>query len=609
VRRIGTSSWIAKVGGHEISPAQFNEVYSRDLSLAEQRLPEGQNVTTALRRQVANAALDQEIAQAALADELARLRIVVPDQVVRQTIFAMPAFQGPGGTFDRARLTAALAANNISEDRLIAMVSGQLAQQQLGEAIASSVAAPGLLADRLYRYAAEQRAALIAPVPFAAVPAPSAPDEAALRRYYANHPWRYRIPAYRRIRVVALTAESLGKTLTVSDAEIAAYYAAHRAAYVTPEKRAVEVLVAHDAAGAAALAAKWKAGADWAAMQAAAKAAGATAVALAPGTAGDLPDAALAKAAFAAKQGDIVGPLATPLGFEVLRVARIVPAANETLQQAHDAIAAQLRADRASSRIYDVVHQVNDVLGTGAGLGKLPGDLGLMGAEGTLDAKGMTEAGKKAPLPGSPALRAAILKAAFAADPGQPPAEMTEVAGSGAEGPAWFALAVEKVIPPGVKKFAAVRDQVQTQWIAARRRAEAERIATRVLTAVAGGQTLSAAAAANGLGVHPAGPVGRQGDGPAGSAAIPPALRQVLFGLAPGKAGMVQTADGFLLVTPAAILHPDPAKAPAQFAGLRDALARARAQDAANAFAAALRVRAQPRIDHAQLDSFVNNGQ
>lgn len=605
VRRIGTSSWIAKVGGQEISPGQFNEIFERDLALAEQRLPEGQNVTATLRRQVANAALDQEIAQAALSAELVRLRIAVPDGAVRQAVFAMPAFKGPGGAFDRARMNAALANNGISEDRFLGMVSGQIAQEQLIGALSAGLAPPDLLVDRLYRFVAERRSALVAEVPFAAAPPPAAPDAAALRRWYADHPWLYRIPAYRTIKLVALTTDSLGRTITPKLAELQADYAAHKSIYVTPELRALRVLVLHDPATAKALAAQWRGGADWTAMQAAAKAAGGTAVALDPTSAAGLPDPALAKAAFAATSGTVAGPVTTALGIDVLEVTKIVPGAAQSFAQARDAIAAKLRAARAASRIYDVVHQVNDVLGTGAGLGKLPGDIGLVGASGTLDAKGMTPSGTPAPLPGPAALRAAILKAAFATDPGQPPAEMTEVPASAAGGAAFFALTVEKVTPPGVKPFAAVKDQVAAQWTAAQKRKEAERIATRALAAMQGGQDFAAAAAAAGLAVRPTPLVGRQGQG----GSLPAALVQALFRLKPKQPTMVQTANGFLLAVPAAIVHPDPAKDKTQVAALRAVLGRAMAQDVAGGFAAALRARAHPRIDQGQLDSFVNNGQ
>lgn len=604
IRRIGTTTWLAQVGGETIEPAQFNEVFERDLALAEQRLPQGQNVTSALRRQVAQAALDQVIAQAALTQEIRRLGIVVPDAAVRQTVFAMPAFQGPGGTFDRAKLNAVLVNNGLSEDRFLVMVSGQIAQQQMLGAVTAGAAPPDLLVRKLFTYSAEQRSALVAPVPFAAAPPPPAPDEAALRRYYANHPWLYRVPAYRKIKAAVLTAAALAKTFAVTEAEERAYYAQHKADYVTAERRSLQVLVLHDKAKAAAMAKQWQGGADWATMQAAAKAAGGNTVELPVTTEAGLPDPDLAAAAFAAAQGAVTGPVTTQLGIDVLKVTKVEAGAAKRFADVKDQVAAHVRADRAARRIYDVANQIDNVLGTGAGLSKLPGDVGLIGISGTLDAKGDTQDGKPAPIPGPPALRAAIVKAAFDTPPGQPPAQLTEVPVPGG-GSAYYALAVENETPPREKPFADVKDTVAAQWTAEQQRKEAERIATRVLVAVQGGQPFAAAAGGAGLGVHPTPLMSREG--PAGN--LPATLQRVLFSLKPNQPTMVQTKEAFLLAVPAQIVRPDPNQDPTGYAALRTVLTRSLAGDVATSFAAGLRARAHPRIDRAQLESFVNSGQ
>ncbi|MDE2582101.1 MAG: SurA N-terminal domain-containing protein [Rhodospirillales bacterium] len=603
IRNIGTTTWIAKVGGQTIDPARFNEVFERDLALAEQRLPQGQNVTAALRRKVAQAALDQMIAQAAISEEIRRLRIAVPDSAVRETVFAMPAFQGPGGTFDRARMNAVLANNGISENRFLGMISGQIAQQQMLGAVVAGVAPPALLTRKLFSFSAETRSALVAPVPFASAPPPPAPDEAALQRFYADHPWLYRVPEYREIKAVVLTAGALAKAISVTPEELKTYYDEHKADYVTPERRSLQVLVLHDAAKAAALAKQWQGGADWAAMQAAAKADGGNAVALPGTTEGELPDPALAKAAFAAAQGVVTGPVTTGLGVDVVKVTKITAGAAKSLADVKDEVAARVRADHAANRIYDVANKVDNILGTGVGLSKLPGDVGLVGVSGTLDAGGTTPKGKPAPIPGPPALRKAIVKAAFATAPGQPPAQLTEVAVPGG-GTAYYALTVEKVTPPREKPFSEVKDTVTAQWTAAKRRKEAERIATRVLVAVQGGQTFATAAAAAGLAVQATPLLARQG--PAGE--MPAVLRRVLFSLKPGQPTMVQSDKGFLLAVPQKIVQPDPKQEPEKYAALRQVIARAVSQDVASSFAAALRQRAHPRVDHAQLESFVNSG-
>jgi peptidyl-prolyl cis-trans isomerase D len=604
VSQIGTSTWVAKVGGRTIAPAQFNEVFERDLAVAEERLPQGQNVTAALRRQVAQAALDQVIAQASIDGEIHRLHIAVPDAAVRQTVFAMPAFQGPGGTFDRAKLNAVLANNGLSEERFLGMISGQIAQQQMVGALTAGVAPPTLLVNRLFAFSAERRSALVAPVPFAAAPPPPAPSAAALQRAYANHPWLYRVPSYRKIKAVVLTTAALAKTITVTPAELQTYYDQHKRDFVRPERRSLQVLVMHDPAQAEALAKKWRGGTDWPAMQAAARAAGGTAVDLPNTTADGLPDPALAKAAFAATQGTVVGPVATGLGSDVLKVTQIVPGAARTFAAVREQVAARVKTDRAASRIYDVVNRIDNVLGTGAGLSKLPSDVGLVGLEGSLDKAGTTPEGKPAPIPGPAALRKAILQEAFATAPGQPPAQLTEVPIPGG-GSAYYALTVEKVTPATEKPFAQVQAAVLAHWTAAQRRKEAERIATRVLVAVQGGQPFATAAAAAGLGVHPTGLIGRAGptDG------LPATLQRVLFTLKPNQPTMVQTADAFLLAVPDQIVRPDPKQDPQGYDALRSVLTRSIAGDVATSFADALRTRAHPRINRSEFDSFVNSGQ
>ena len=97
IRLVGTSTWAAKVGGQTIEGVQLQEAYQREMAQVTRNLPAGQEPTQDMRSGVAREALQQLITQAALNQELQRLHIVTPDQVVRQTVFAMPAFRGPNG--------------------------------------------------------------------------------------------------------------------------------------------------------------------------------------------------------------------------------------------------------------------------------------------------------------------------------------------------------------------------------------------------------------------------------------------------------------------------------------------------------------------------------
>ena len=166
----------------------------------------------------------------------------------------------------------------------------------------------------LYETQFEKRAADMALFPFAAAPEPAAPDEAELQRWYDNHPDSYSTPEYRRIKAIELSPQSLSSEITITDEELHSAYEEHKAEYVTPEKRSAEVISAPDETKARTLADKWRGGTDWAAMQAAAQAEGASAIAQDDATPVQFPDPDLAKAVFSTPADAVSEPVKGQLG-------------------------------------------------------------------------------------------------------------------------------------------------------------------------------------------------------------------------------------------------------------------------------------------------------
>ena len=117
IRLIGTSTWVAKVGGQTIEGAQLQTAYQSDMAQMTRNLPPGQEPTQDMRSGVAREALQRLITQAAMNQELQRLRVVAPEQAVRQMVFTMPAFRGPNGQFDPQTYQAALRNNGLTEQR------------------------------------------------------------------------------------------------------------------------------------------------------------------------------------------------------------------------------------------------------------------------------------------------------------------------------------------------------------------------------------------------------------------------------------------------------------------------------------------------------------
>src|SRR4029078_6171581 len=72
------------------------------------------------------------------------------------------------------------------------------------------------------------------------IPAPT-PEQ--LSKYFDERKILFRAPAYRKIEVIAVTLEELGRWMEIPEADIKAEFDAHRNRYVTPERRHVEQIV------------------------------------------------------------------------------------------------------------------------------------------------------------------------------------------------------------------------------------------------------------------------------------------------------------------------------------------------------------------------------
>src|SRR6185312_14288364 len=235
VRLVGANpTWVAKVGDVTIDGPVFQAEFQRNLNQATRNLPPGQDATADLKRQVGDATLQRLIGQAALRLEQQRLRVVTPDPAVRDAVLAMPNFRDNAGKFSRATFEAALRSNGLSEPQFLTMMRGDLGQRQMLDAVAAGAAVPQTEAAPLYAEQFEKRSADIAEFAIAAAPAPAAPTEAELQRWYDNHPDRYSTPELRRIRAIVLSPQTLEKDIEVTDAELAAEYDRRKAQYVTP---------------------------------------------------------------------------------------------------------------------------------------------------------------------------------------------------------------------------------------------------------------------------------------------------------------------------------------------------------------------------------------
>lgn len=590
----------ATVGGHRIDLAELQVAYKRQAAQLARMLGKPE-LPPEMRRMAATAAVDTTVTQAALQNKVAELGLTAPDAAVRDAAFAIPAFHGPDGTFDRTRMEAILRANGLTEPMFLNLLRRDLTTRQLMGAVHTVAPPPKALVERIYSYQHETRTAEIVELPFAEVTTPPTPTDAQLKRWWQNHPESFSAPEYRRIKAVVLAPEVVGRDIQVSDEELRAFYEQHKAEYSQPERRSVQVLTAPDDATATRLATQWSLGASWDTMQQAAQGANATAVELPDVSRAELPSQELADTAFATGADTVAPPAHGALGWYVVKVTRITPAGAKSFDEAREAVRARVVASKASDRVDTSAGKIDDLLAGGTAIADLPTDLGLVPIEGTLDAQGNTPAGQPAPIPGSPALRAMLVQAAFDAKIGDTP-KLIQTPASADTSPSLFALSVEAITPPAPKPYASVVDAVRAAWVRDAVRHQQDLAATAILTAVQNGKSLADAAAGRHVQTLPA--TGR--DEPA--AGVPPTLLGPLFGIAKGQATMVETPTGFVVAVLRAVNNPDPAQNAPAVAQLRDQVAQSASNDAEAVFAAAVRDAERPRVQPGVVESLAQNG-
>jgi peptidyl-prolyl cis-trans isomerase D len=596
VRNLGAGSGaIATVGGHDITPAQFQQEFQIGWRRVVERFPDPSQIPPDMRHSVAQQTLDKLVTQQALADEVKRLALTVPDSAVRQSVFATQGFQGPDGSFSRPIFLQLLQNNGLTEASYLDLVRQDLAQNQLLGAVQASVVPSGLLTNLVFTYMNEKRQADTVLLPFAGQAPPTDPGDTVLRRFYDNNAPRYTAPEYRHIKAVVLSPDTIARGLSLSDADMKAWFAQHQAEFKAPEKRSLQVVTTSTADLAKTLAAEWTGGASWEAIQAAAKAAGASAASLDDTTRSGVPSPELAKAAFAAALDSVTGPIQEPLGFQLVRVTKIDPARNPGFADLTETIRQRLGAEKAADLIDARAQKFQDVFAGGAKIDEIPSDLGAAGAEGTLDAQGNTLDGTPAPLPAKGDLRQQIIAAAFKTNPGD--------AIQPTEGPqhAWYAVAVDSVTKPALKPFDTVRGQVLADWQHDQIRHTQETAAAKLLTLVKSGQSLTSAAWGSGLTVSQIPPLerNRPQDG------IPAELIQTIFTLRVGQATMVETNAGFMVASLAKIIKPDPKTDAGGLEQATKGLTSALRDDVFLSYAQALRTAAKPTVNAQALERLI----
>ncbi|CAI9120820.1 peptidyl-prolyl cis-trans isomerase [Brytella acorum] len=467
---------VVRIGTHRITAQALSESINQTLPRAAQQmgLNDPSQVPQAERVEIAHEALQHLVTQEEVLLFAERNGMVAPDGLVRDSIFAIPAFHDKNGQFDRAKFNQLLAQRRLTEARVLDMARSDIVAQGVMAGLGDTMKVPPSITQRLIDFNARERVLDVVRINAGAMPAPTAPTDAQLHRYYDNHQETFRTTEYRHAKIVVLSADTVEHALEVPDEQLRRYYDFQSGRFHVPETRSLQVLTFQDEAKANEAAAFWKSGQSWDAMQA--KYTDAAAVSLPETRQSDVPNPELAKAAFSAQSGTIEGPLKTETGWVLFRVLDIKAPHDTPFEAAREDLRREVAHQQAPALVAARMARFQDVIAGSSDLEHIPADLGAAPAAGTLDAQGMTHDGVPAPIPGDPVLRQAIIARVFSQSVKDKPSVV--------KGPkdGAFAVLVDTIEPGKVQPFDVVKARVADAWTAEQKRHAADVQATGLLT-------------------------------------------------------------------------------------------------------------------------------
>jgi peptidyl-prolyl cis-trans isomerase D len=421
------SDGVATVDGRKISQQEWEAAQRRQLEQARAmmgaRFDQKLFDTPEAKQQV----LDGLVAERAIGAEVARSHLTVGNDSLYKGIIEQTGLRKPDGSFDLDAYKAFLASQGMSAEGFQQRIGYQLAVQQLAGSVQATAFAPRSVANRLSDINDQQREVQELILPIANFASQVKVTDDMVKAYYDKNATLFQIPEQVKAEYVVFDAAAVEKQVNVTDAEIADAYNKNKARFSTPEKRSAShilISVAKDAKPVDDAAAKAKAQAILAEVQKAPNdfAKIARAQSQDPGSAelgGDLGvvekglfDKPVEDAIFQLKEGQTSGLVRSSFGYHIVKVTKVVPVVQKTLEEAKPEIVAELKKTKLSNKYSELAEAfTNTVYEQSDSLKPVADKLGLT----IQTAEGLTRTPNPA-LGKSPVNNDKFLKAIFAQD-------------------------------------------------------------------------------------------------------------------------------------------------------------------------------------------------
>ena len=476
------------VGDEQYSQQYVQREFTR--AMQSRRAETGETMTT---EEAVAAGLHEEvistITTTSAIDQLAeKMRLAMPREMVRDFLQENENFHNPTtGRFDSTILQMILQQNGLTLDEFERRVTEDLKRNQLLTAIAGGTPAADPLVDALLLRQTEQRRIryLVVTDEMAGRAEEPTPDD--LKTFYEANPADFTAPEYRVFDLLVLRNENFRERAEAPEEEIRRIYDLNKErVYDKPETRTIYQITFDTEAEAQAAAATLRQGRPFEQI-ASDRGRSLDSVTFTDAQKRDILDPAVADAAFAdgLEEGAILDPVQSLFGWTVVQIAGVTPAQESTFEEKREEIEAQYLDQDVRRSLLDAIDAVETERDSGA-------ELEAAAAAAGYDVQSIGPVDRYSFAPGGAIIDkipGEALAEAFALDEGEESESLELAARDG-----YFFVSLREIVPPALKPFDDVRDQVEARWRDAERAKRISAAIRGVRETIEKGETLEAAA-------------------------------------------------------------------------------------------------------------------
>jgi len=481
--------------------------------------------------------INRLVNQLVLSDELDHMNLGASDELLKEQIYAMPAFQTEG-RFDSSKFLSVLQQQGMNERTFLQEARHSMLSQQLMSSLVLGASLPDFYQNTLVEALTRERVFALVEVDAAKMTLDHSATPEQIEGFYEQYKDKYTVSEIRSVAVILLDIKAMRHLLGITDAQVRQSYETQKENLKFPERRHVTRLTYAQEDKAIKALAMAKKGMPLAQI----------AKEILEGELEQpglvvkmqMPEFAAAEV-FELKSGETTKIIPTGFGFHLFQVSKIESPRTATFDEAKSEIENFLIQEQKAGKLDEIRSQIDDAIAAGQTLKEVAAKMNLtVQTFEAINKKGIGADGK--PIFSKPnALQLAILEKAFSVEQGLD-SGFVDVPGEGA-----FVLSVTKVSPAHTPKFSDIEAKVKKDWEAEQKLDLASKLASTIASEAKSLEELKSLAAKHGCAVsvnHTLSRLDVSKQGRKSADILPAALAEKAFMLASNTAVAGHNAKG-----------------------------------------------------------------